>query len=58
MEAFLFMLDVFFMLLLVWYLYRADRDSNRSSDLGFFAFREPESKSDKSVKSREDAHRA
>ncbi|MGE5384600.1 MAG: hypothetical protein ACM3SV_01805 [Betaproteobacteria bacterium] len=40
MESILFTLDVFFMILLVWSVYKSDRDVGRTGDLGFFAYSE------------------
>ncbi len=40
MESILFTLDVFFMILLVWSVFKSDRDVGRAGDLGFFAFRD------------------
>lgn len=40
MESILFTLDVFFMLLLVWAVSRAERKAPQFRELGFFAYRD------------------
>lgn len=40
MESILFTLDVFFMVLLVWAIFRAEKKAPQFRDLGFFAYRD------------------
>lgn len=40
MESLLFTLDVFLMFVLVWAVYKSDRDAGSDGNLGFFAFRD------------------
>lgn len=55
MESILFTLDVFFMLLLAWSVFKADRDVGRAGDLGFFAFRDTDAQPD-TAKSEKPPH--
>jgi len=41
-ESILFTLDVFFMVALVWAIFKAERKASQFRDLGFFAYRDIE----------------
>jgi len=55
MESILFTLDVFFMVLLVWAVFRAEKKAPQFRDLGFFAYRDLAPKADTVSKERADA---